>query len=73
MRLPPDRFPNYRATQARFGSTATCGHAVKPGDTIGYLPGRVGVRPAKTVCADCWRRWVAENAAAAAYESNLPA
>jgi hypothetical protein len=69
MRFPLDRFANYRALQARFASTAACGHEVKPGDTIGHNP---RLRPAKTVCADCWRRWVAENRDADLYESNLP-
>jgi hypothetical protein len=69
MRLPLDRFPNYRAIQARFASTASCGHAVKPGETIGYNP---RLRAARTVCADCWRRWTAENGEADVYESNLP-
>ena len=67
MRL--DRFDNYRAITAKFASTATCGHDVKPGDQIGYNP---RLRPAKTVCAECWRRWAQENREAEVYESNLP-
>jgi hypothetical protein len=69
MRLPLDRFTNYRAIQARRAEQASCGHAVQVGDTIGYNP---RLRPAKTVCADCWRRWVAENREADAYEAGLP-
>jgi hypothetical protein len=69
MRFPLDRFPNYRQIAARFASVATCGHEVKPGDAIGYNP---RLKPAKTVCADCWRRWVQENREADLYESNLP-
>jgi hypothetical protein len=62
-----DRFDNYRSIVARFASLAACGHQVKAGDPIGYNP-----RLKKTVCTDCWRRWVAENAEAEVYESNLP-
>jgi len=54
-----DRFQNYREIAARFASTGTCGHAMAKGDIIGWHP-----RIKKTQCADCWRRWCAENAEA---------
>jgi hypothetical protein len=69
MRFPSDRFANYREIVARFASTASCGHEVQPGDRIGYNP---RLKPTKTVCPACWRRWVAESRAADLYESNLP-
>jgi len=69
MRLPLDRFQNYRTITARFASKATCGHEIKAGDQVGYNP---RLKPAKTVCAECWRRWVAENCEAEMYEFNLP-
>ena len=58
-----DRFDNYREIDARFASTGTCGHAIAKGDRIGWHP-----RLKKTQCADCWARWVAENAEADALE-----
>ena len=33
----------------------SCGHAVKKGDQIGYARKHVQ-------CAECWRKWVSENA-----------
>jgi hypothetical protein len=62
--MPRDRFDNYRELRSKFDSVATCGHPIKVGDPIGWLPGK----PAKTQCAPCWRRWCAENAEAAAAE-----
>ncbi len=58
-----DRFDNYRDLSARFASTGTCGHAIAKGDAIGWHPDLK-----KTQCADCWRRWCAENAEAEAME-----
>ncbi len=58
-----DRFDNYREIDARFASTGSCGHAISKGDRIGWHPSLK-----KTQCADCSRRWVAENAEAEAYE-----
>ena len=58
-----DRFYNYREIDARFASQGTCGHAIGKGDRIGWHSGLK-----KTQCADCWRRWVAENAEADAME-----
>ncbi len=53
----------YREIDARFASEGTCGHAIGNGDRIGW---HAGLK--KTQCADCWRRWVAENAEAEAME-----
>lgn len=60
-----NRFDNYREITARYPSTGACGHNIKPGDLIGWHS-RHGA-----CCADCWRQWSADNANAAAYESNL--
>jgi len=57
------RFNEYRAIDARFDSQGTCGHAIRKGERIGYAP-----RTRVTQCADCWSRWVAENAEADAIE-----
>lgn len=57
-----DRFDNYREITARFDSVGACGHPIKTGDRIGWNK-RHGCR-----CADCWEKWSAENAAAAADE-----
>ena len=54
-----DRFANYSEIEARFASTGTCGHEIAKGDRIGWHP-----RLKKTQCADCWARWVHENAEA---------
>ena len=54
-----DRFDHYREIDARFASTGSCGHAIAKGDRIGWHPALK-----KTQCADCWARWVAENAEA---------
>jgi len=54
-----DRFCNYAEISARFDSTGTCGHDIRKGDAIGWHRGLK-----KTRCADCWRRWCAENAEA---------
>ena len=59
MRYDTDRFYNYREISARFKSDGSCGHAIVKGDRIGWNPGNK-----KTQCADCWRRWCAENAEA---------
>jgi hypothetical protein len=58
-----DRFDNYRTIIARFGSVGSCGHAISEGDSIGY---HRGLR--KTICTECWSKWVQENIEAAAYE-----
>ncbi len=58
-----DRFDNYRDLDARFASTGTCGHAIAKGDSIGWHP-----TLKRAQCADCWRRWVAENVEAEAME-----
>lgn len=60
-----DRFDNYREITARFAGTGLCGHPIAKGDRIGFNR-RHGTR-----CAECWRKWVAENAAAAADEAFL--
>ncbi|MGA2068324.1 MAG: hypothetical protein ABSG86_25350 [Thermoguttaceae bacterium] len=65
LRLPADRFDNYRAITARFDSMGSCGHAIKAGDRIGYN-GRVR----KTMCPECWRKWEVENAEADRLEAN---
>jgi len=52
-----DGFSNYREIEARFNSTGTCGHEIHKGDRIGWHP-----KLKKTQCADCWARWVDENA-----------
>lgn len=59
-----DRFPYYHEIEAKYDGTATAcgkkdgGHAIKKGDAIGYNP---ATRPSKTMCADCWAAWIAEN------------
>lgn len=58
------RFNDYRVITARFASTASCGHPVKKGAEIAWAP-----RTKETQCADCWRRWSAENAEADLYEA----
>lgn len=58
-----DRFPNYVEIDARFDSDGHCGHPIKAGERIGWNRGLK-----RTRCADCWRRWVAENDAAEADE-----
>lgn len=72
VRIPRDRFYNYREITARFDSTSNAcgakvgGHEVKKGDRIGY---NRSCRPAKVMCTACWDRWVAENQEADAIES----
>ncbi len=61
-----DRFDNYREIEARFASTGSCGHEIVKGDRIGRQP-----RLKKTQCADCWQRWVAENAEADMLERGM--
>ena len=63
MRLDVDRFDNYRDIIARFDSTATCGHSVTEGQSIGWNP-----RNKKTQCSECWFAWCYENRAADSYE-----
>ena len=58
-----DRFDNYREIDARFAFTGTCGHDIPKGSRIGWHP-----TLKKTQCADCWSRWVSENAEAAMME-----
>jgi len=65
LRLPADRFDNYRTITARFDSMGSCGHPIKAGDRIGYNP-----RVHKALCAECWRVWQAENAEADRLEAN---
>lgn len=60
-----DRFDNYREITAKFASVGKCGHPIKPGDRIGYNK-RHGCQ-----CANCWSKWSAENAAAAADEAMM--
>jgi hypothetical protein len=69
VRLPLDHFVNYHAARARRAATASCGHGVRPGDTVGC---NLLLTPAKTVCAGCWRRWAAEYPDAELSESHLP-
>ena len=60
-------FRDYREIVARHATAATetaCGHAIAEGDRIGYAP----LRHKALQCADCWRRWSAENAEAAMLE-----
>lgn len=59
MRLSANRFPDYREIVARRAEPASCSHPVKVGDRIGW-----NARVKRSQCAECWRRWVAENAAA---------
>lgn len=68
MRESKNRFDYYREIEAKYASTASCGHAVDRGDHIGYNP---RIKPARTVCAFCWRKWVAENAEYAALERDM--
>jgi len=64
------RFDDYRTLASKYDTTATCGHAVKAGDRIGWSPGnRWRGRKSKTVCADCWSKWQSENAEADAIEA----
>jgi hypothetical protein len=64
------RFDDFREITAKFDSTATCGHAAKAGDRIGYA-GKRGYRQPEICCADCWSKWCDENREAAAYEQGL--
>lgn len=59
-------FAFYRSTVARAPAQASCGHDIRPGDTIGH-----NRRLQRTKCADCWRAWRQENAEADAYEFGL--
>ncbi len=59
-----DRFDSYREIQAKFASVGSCGHEIRKGDRIGWNP-----RVRRTQCAECWARWSAENAEAAAVEA----
>ncbi len=61
-----DRFSNYREITARRADTGACGHAIKPDDVIGWHSARKIAR-----CAECWRKWAAENADADAYERSI--
>jgi len=55
-----DTFQYYREITARRPeAAASCGHAIKAGDRIGWNP-----RARRTQCAACWDRWVRENQAA---------
>ena len=54
-----DRFDCYRTITARFDSTGACGHPIKRGDKIGW-----NRRAKKARCAECWRKWQAEDAEA---------
>ncbi len=63
MRYNSDRFDNYLSIKAKFASTGVCGHPIEKGDPIGW--NRIAK---KTQCADCWRKWQAENAEAAYLE-----
>lgn len=59
------RFNAYREIVAQFAAPANatdCGHSVKVGERIGYTNGHIQ-------CADCWRRWSAENDEAARAEA----
>lgn len=62
----PIRFDDHREITAKFDSTASCGHAIKTGDRIGY--GRKHGQ-SSTQCPDCWGKWSAENREADAIES----
>ena len=69
MRMSKNRFDCYRQISAQFDSTASCGHAIKKGDIIGYNPSVRDDRGQKrTQCASCWAKWAAENAEADAIE-----
>ena len=54
-----DRFDNYLEIDAKYPSSATCGHDIHKGDRIGWHPVLK-----KSQCSACWSRWVAENAEA---------
>jgi hypothetical protein len=59
------RFREYRELVAKWDTppeNTTCKHAVKKGEVIGYARKHV-------MCADCWRKWVNENAWADLSES----
>lgn len=64
--MSKDRFSNYREIEARFDSTATCGHQVRKGDRIGFN-GRI--KPAGVQCPACWAKWATENSEADAVEA----
>lgn len=59
-------FNRYREIEARFSSQADCGrmegkpHNIVKGTQIGYAAGK----PPSVICAECWRKWKAENSAA---------
>ena len=47
-------FESYKYDTARTVFTASCGHLVNPGDSIGVT----WRGPHKTCCEDCWGAWV---------------
>ncbi len=63
------RFNDYREFTSKYDSMATCGHAIKKGDVIGWAPRRGRWDKSETVCAGCWARWRSENAEADAIEA----
>lgn len=59
------RYRDYREITARHATPAegtACGHQIEAGDRIGYTNGHMQ-------CAECWRRWSAENDEAARAEA----
>jgi len=63
--MSADRFDNYGTIEARFNSVGACGHPIHRGELIGY-----NRRNRKTMCAECWHKWQAENAEADYLEAN---
>lgn len=61
-----DRFDDYKAIDAKFDSTGTCGHSIAKGDRIGYNSGN-----GTTSCKECWRKWSVENQEASDYENRF--
>jgi hypothetical protein len=62
------RFDDFRSMTARRDSTGCvngANHEIKRGDYIGWSR-----RHRVACCADCWRRWEAENAEAEYLEAN---
>ena len=67
------RFNDYQGITAKFSSTGTCGHPIATGDDIGWARGnRRRGRKSETQCADCWAKWVDENAEADRLEAQSP-
>jgi hypothetical protein len=60
-----DTFNNYRQIKALYDSQTSCGHSAIKGDQIGYNP-----LLKKTLCAQCWEKWVVENEEANRLESS---